>query len=61
MKHNEINRGLVLMSISFLMALVFFVLGLHYPNIGDVGVLLSFLIMLIGQVLFFRNLKKYKE
>ncbi len=61
MKHNEITRGAVLMSTGFLLALFFFIIGLHYPNIGHIGIQLSFVIMLIGLVLAFRDLKKYKE
>jgi hypothetical protein len=61
MKHNEITRGAVLMSTGFLLALFFFVLGLHYSNIGHIGILLSFVILLIGQILAFRDLKKDKE
>jgi Flp pilus assembly protein TadB len=58
---NEINRGAVLMSAGFLLALFFFVVGLHYPSIGHIGILLSFVLLLIGQILAFRDLKKYKE
>jgi hypothetical protein len=63
MKHNEISRGSLMMSIGFLMGLFSSVLAIYYPNIRYIGlgVLLSFVIVLIGQVLFFRDLKKYKE
>jgi hypothetical protein len=61
MKHNEISRGLLMMSIGFLMGLLSVVLTIHYPNIGYIGWLISFVIALIGQVLFFKDLKKYKE
>ncbi len=66
MKHNEIDRnkidrGVLLLSIGFLLALFFFILGLHYPSIGNIGILLSIIIGLIGLVLAFKDLKKYKE
>ncbi len=61
MKHNKITRGAALMSTGFLLALFFFVLGLHYPRIGHIGILFSFVILLIGQIIAFIDLKKYKE
>jgi len=61
MKHNEIDRGALLMSTGFLLALFFFIIGLHYPNIGHIGILLSIIIGSIGMILFFIDLKKYKE
>jgi len=61
MKHNEISRGLLMMSIGFLMGLLSVVLTIHYPNIGYIGWLISFVIALIGMTLFFIDLKKYKE
>jgi len=62
MKHNEISRGALMMSIGFLMGLFSSVLAI-YSNIKYIGlgVPLSFVIVLIGQVLFFKDLKKYKE
>ena len=61
MDHNKIDRGALLLSGGFLLALFFFMLGLHYPKIGRMGIFFSIVIGIIGLVLAIKDLKKYKE
>lgn len=62
MKHNKISRGALMMSIGFLTGL-FSSLFAMYSNIRylGLGVPFAFIIILIGQVLVFKDLKKFKE
>jgi len=60
MKHNQ--TGLLFMSISLLLGVFSFELGRYIHSLKVLGMALSFVLMLIGIVLFFREeLNKHKK
>lgn len=60
MKHNQI--GLFLASIGLLLGLFSFELGKYiHHSIGYFGVLLSFILTLVGIIFIFKDLKEYRK